>query len=247
MPWQRLALCPAHIPACRAHTAPLTVRAHTAPLTVSQPVPHRRPHLLRNIPLPDPSTVKSAAGLATPAGYSGYGAEQGQGALREALASARPALRPPAVLLPSSLCSCCALRYMRHEGPDGPSLRPRRDLLPVWQHQALRALRLRRLQVRLRSLPSAFCRTSLPIPAAGLPLTSPPAPPPHVTHRRCDLTRLQVMFGPEHTIALQDPAYPVGRARVPGCCSEAPHQQSLAATPVATLRRGGVRECERVS
>ncbi len=30
--------------------------------------------------------AKAAAGLATPQGYSGYGAEQGQGPLREALA-----------------------------------------------------------------------------------------------------------------------------------------------------------------
>ncbi len=42
-------------------------------------------------PIPAPIAAameKSAAGLGTVAGYSGYGAEQGQGALRQALADA---------------------------------------------------------------------------------------------------------------------------------------------------------------
>ena len=42
--------------------------------------------------------MQAAAGLATVEGYSGYGAEQGQGPLREALARALPRRSPPRAL-----------------------------------------------------------------------------------------------------------------------------------------------------
>ena len=50
---------------------------------------------------PAPPTARSrlpqaAAGLGTVEGYSGYGAEQGQGKLREALAATFYPVRPPA-------------------------------------------------------------------------------------------------------------------------------------------------------
>lgn len=38
---------------------------------------------------------------------------------------------------------------------------------------------------------------------------------------KCDITRLQLMFGPEHTIALQDPSYPARTLR-PGAHSKRP-------------------------
>jgi hypothetical protein len=85
-------------------------------------------------PIPAPIAAameKAAAGLGTVAGYSGYGAEQGQGALRQALADA---FYPKGLVAPSELFVS-----------DGS---------------------------------------------------------------KCDLTRLQIMFGAGKRIALQDPSYP---------------------------------------
>lgn len=75
--------------------------------------------------------AKAAAGLATREGYSGYGAEQGQGALREAVAS---------VIYPG-----------------------------------------------IRSADEIFISDG----------------------SKCDIARIQMMFGSQHTVAVQDPAYPV--------------------------------------
>lgn len=75
--------------------------------------------------------AKSAAGLATRQGYSGYGAEQGQGPLREAIAKTfYPGMRAADEIFVS----------------DGS---------------------------------------------------------------KCDIARIQMMFGPKHTVAVQDPSYPV--------------------------------------
>ena len=103
-------------------------------------------------------TCQAIKGLGTLAGYSGYGAEQGQGALRQALADAFYPVRGW-----RRVCGNACLPHTAHA---------------------------------VAAAPQGLIKPSELFVSDG---------------SKCDLTRLQLMFGAGQTIALQDPSYPVRR------------------------------------